>query len=79
MEGTSLPARMRPVLADALRSEPEIAATLRTVFPAACSVEPSMRACASREVSERSWWLTSSYLATFTKWEGGRGQRGLYL
>jgi hypothetical protein len=35
---------MRPVLADALRSEPEIATTLRTVFPGACAAEPSMRA-----------------------------------
>jgi hypothetical protein len=32
---------MRPVLADALRSEPEIAATLKTVFAGACAVEDS--------------------------------------
>ena len=40
---------MRPVLADALRSEPEIAASLRAVFAGACAVEASMSDC---DVSE---------------------------
>jgi hypothetical protein len=33
---------MRPVLAGALQSEPEIAATLITVFAGPCAVEASM-------------------------------------
>jgi hypothetical protein len=49
---------MRPVLADALRSEPEIAATLRTVFAGGCAVEVSMS-----DVSESGWVVSSSYLA----------------
>lgn len=59
----NLPARMRPVLADALRSEPEIAATLSTIFAGAASaVEASMS-----DVSESGWVVTSSsYLGVGT-------------
>ena len=48
---------MRPVLADALRSEPEIAATLRTVFAGACAVEASMT-----DVSESGWVATLQFV-----------------
>jgi len=48
---------MRPVLADALRSEPEIAATLRTVFAGACAVEASIT-----DVSESGWVATLQFV-----------------
>ena len=44
-------------MADALRSEPEIAATLRTVFAGACAVEASIT-----DVSESGWVATLQFV-----------------